>query len=138
MKHFFKFDIMEFVFQNFLFSGVCLVRSLSRQEFVFQKFVFSGVCLSGVCLSGVCLSGVCHGAFSSTRLQDELLFYSMYIPYFPCRIRDVQLNAAFHQTVKPGLLKERFFLFRGRLATVMHNECRYLQVLNWLILFRVI
>ena len=56
---------MEFVFQNFLFSGVCLVRSLSRQEFVFQKFVFSGVCLSGVCLSGVCLSGVCHGAVQS-------------------------------------------------------------------------
>jgi len=40
VKHFFKFDIMEFVFQNFLFSGVCLVRSLSRQEFVFQEFVF--------------------------------------------------------------------------------------------------
>ncbi len=31
---------MEFVFQKFLFSGVCLVRSLSRQEFVFQEFVF--------------------------------------------------------------------------------------------------
>ena len=59
---FFKFDILEFVFQKFLFSGVCLVRSLSRQEFVFQEYVFSGVCLSGVCLSGVCLSGVCHGA----------------------------------------------------------------------------
>ena len=36
---------MEVVFQNFLFSGVFLVRSLSRQE-----FVSSGVCLSGVCL----------------------------------------------------------------------------------------
>ena len=36
---------MEFVFQKFLFSGVCLVRSLSRQE-----FVLSEVCLSGVCL----------------------------------------------------------------------------------------
>ena len=31
---------MEFVFQKFLFSGVCLVRSLSFQEFVFQEFVF--------------------------------------------------------------------------------------------------
>ena len=39
MKHFFKFD-MELVFQMFLFSGVCLVRSLSFQEFVFQEFVF--------------------------------------------------------------------------------------------------
>ena len=39
MKHFFKFD-MEFVFQMFLFSGACLVRSLSFQEFVFQEFVF--------------------------------------------------------------------------------------------------
>ena len=37
---FFKFDILEFVFQKFLFSGVCLVRSLSRQEFVFPEFVF--------------------------------------------------------------------------------------------------
>jgi len=37
---FFKFDIIEFVFQKFLFSGVCLVRSLSRQEFVFPEFVF--------------------------------------------------------------------------------------------------
>ena len=46
-------------------SGVCLVRSLSRQEFVFQEFVFSGVCISGVCLSGVCLSGVCHGTFAN-------------------------------------------------------------------------
>ena len=49
-KTFFKFDIMEFVFQKFLFSGVCLVRSLSFQEFVFQEFVFSGVCLSGFCI----------------------------------------------------------------------------------------
>ena len=50
---FFKFDIMEFVFQKFLFSGVCLVRtsgvclvrslsfrSLSFQKFVFPEFVF--------------------------------------------------------------------------------------------------
>ena len=37
---FFKFYIIEFVFQKFLFSGVCLVRSLSCQEFVFQEFVF--------------------------------------------------------------------------------------------------
>ena len=37
---FFKFDIIEFVFQKFLFSGVCLVRSLSRQAFVFPEFVF--------------------------------------------------------------------------------------------------
>ena len=37
---FFKFDILEFVFHKFLFSGVCLVRSLSRQE-----FGSSGVCL---------------------------------------------------------------------------------------------
>ena len=37
---FFKFYIMEFVFQKFLFSGVCLVRSLSCQEFVLQEFVF--------------------------------------------------------------------------------------------------
>ena len=59
---------MEFVFQNFLFSGVCLVRSLSRQEFVFQEFVFSGVCLSGVCLSGVC-----HGAIISTTLKLKKL-----------------------------------------------------------------
>ena len=51
-----------FYFQEFVSSGVCLVRSLSRQEFVFQEFVFSGVCLSGVCHFGVCHSGVCHGA----------------------------------------------------------------------------
>ena len=54
---------MEFVFQKFLFSGVCLVRSLSFRSLSFQEFVFSGVCLSGACLS-VCLSGVCHGAVS--------------------------------------------------------------------------
>ena len=38
---FFKFDIMEFVFQNFLFSGVCLVRSLSFRSLSFQEFVFT-------------------------------------------------------------------------------------------------
>ena len=39
-SNFFKFDIMEFVFQRFLFSGVSLVGSLPRQEYVFQEFVF--------------------------------------------------------------------------------------------------
>ena len=52
--------------KNFRFSGVCHVRSLSRQEFVLSGVCLSGVwisgvCISGVCLSGVCLSGVCHG-----------------------------------------------------------------------------
>ena len=61
MKHFFKFDILEFVFHKFLFSGVCLVRSLSFRSLSRQEFVSSGVCLSGVCHSGVCHSGVCHG-----------------------------------------------------------------------------
>ena len=53
MKHFFKFDIMEFVFKKFLFSGV-----LSRQEFV---------------SSGVCHSGVCHGALLEVLnwLEDQ-------------------------------------------------------------------
>ena len=45
-------------------SGVCLVRSLSRQEFVFQEFVFSGVCISGVCLSGVC-----HGTVKTAKFM---------------------------------------------------------------------
>ena len=57
MKHFFKFDIVEFVFQKFLFSGVCLVRSLSCQVCLSGVWI-SGVCLLGVWISGVCLSGV--------------------------------------------------------------------------------
>ena len=40
MKHFFKFDIKEFVFKKFLFSGVCLIRSLSFRSLSFQEFVF--------------------------------------------------------------------------------------------------
>ena len=37
---FFQIDILEFVFHKFLFSGVCLVRSLSFRSLPFQEFVF--------------------------------------------------------------------------------------------------
>jgi len=40
--------------------------------------------------------------FQLHQAEDEVLFYSKYIPYFPNRIQDAQLNPALHQTVKPG------------------------------------
>jgi len=61
-----------FFFQEFVSSGVCLVRSLSRQEFVFQEFLFSGVCLSGVCLSGVCHGAAC--ICTGSRITLNLVF----------------------------------------------------------------
>ena len=42
--------------------------------------------------------------FQLHQAKDEVLFYSMYIPYFPYRIQDEQLNTVLHQTVKLGLL----------------------------------
>ena len=43
---FLKFDILEFVFQNFLFSGDCLVRSLSCRSLSFQEFVFQEIVMA--------------------------------------------------------------------------------------------